>query len=57
MKNAQRTQCEPVLFVTDGHVERWKWQAGIIPFRGLLQLALPGELADLSRLQAALPSP
>ena len=41
----------------DGHVERWKWKAGAMPYRGQAVAALPNEVDDLKRLQAALPEP
>jgi prepilin-type N-terminal cleavage/methylation domain-containing protein len=46
-----------VLTFLAGHVERWKWKTGEIPFRGQAVGALPNELEDLRRLQAALPEP
>jgi prepilin-type N-terminal cleavage/methylation domain-containing protein/prepilin-type processing-associated H-X9-DG protein len=46
-----------VISFMDGHVERWKWKAGIIPFRGAPQSALADEVDDLHRLQAATPNP
>jgi prepilin-type N-terminal cleavage/methylation domain-containing protein/prepilin-type processing-associated H-X9-DG protein len=46
-----------VLSFMDGHVERWRWKAGAIPYRGIPQAALPSEIADLRRLQAATPEP
>ena len=52
-----RHQQGVVLSFLDGHVERWRWKAGIIPFRGAPAAALPGELDDLQKLQAATPPP
>ena len=46
-----------VISFMDGHVERWKWKAGEMPFRGQAVSVLPNELEDLRRLQAALPDP
>ena len=46
-----------VITFLDGHVERWKWKAGEMPFRGQAVSALPNEIDDLNRLQAALPDP
>jgi len=46
-----------VLSFMDGHVERWKWKAGVIPFHGLPQAAAPNEVSDLHRLQDATPLP
>ena len=46
-----------VLSFMDGHVERWRWKTGIIPFRGAPQAAIEAEIDDLHRLQAALPDP
>lgn len=46
-----------VIAFMDGHVERWKWKAGEMPFRGQAVSALPNEVDDLKRLQAALPDP
>lgn len=46
-----------VISFMDGHMERWRWKAGVIPFRGLPQTALPQELEDLRRLQDATPLP
>jgi prepilin-type N-terminal cleavage/methylation domain-containing protein/prepilin-type processing-associated H-X9-DG protein len=41
----------------DGHVEHWKWKAGTLKFSGRPQNALPGELADLARVQTMVPDP
>ena len=41
----------------DGHVEYWKWHAGILPFIGRPQEATAADLPDLQRVQAALPDP
>ena len=46
-----------VIAFMDGHVERWKWKAGEMLFRGQVVSALPNEVDDLRRLQAALPDP
>jgi prepilin-type processing-associated H-X9-DG protein len=46
-----------VIAFMDGHVERWKWKAGEMPFRGQAVSALPNEVDDLRRLQDAIPNP
>lgn len=46
-----------VISFMDGHVERWKWKVGVIPFRGAPQTALTDELEDLHRLQSVIPTP
>ncbi|MEI2725302.1 MAG: DUF1559 domain-containing protein [Verrucomicrobiota bacterium] len=46
-----------VIVFMDGHVERWKWKVGILPFRGAPQSALPNEVEDLHRLQSVIPTP
>lgn len=46
-----------VIAFMDGRVERWRWKAGGIPFRGAPQSALANEIDDLHRLQAVLPQP
>lgn len=46
-----------VLSFMDGHVERWKWKAGEITYRGAPQAATGREADDLHKLQAALPDP
>jgi prepilin-type processing-associated H-X9-DG protein len=54
---SSRHQGGVVLSFLDGHVERWKWKTGHIPFRGAPAAALPNELADLQKLQDATPPP
>ena len=41
----------------DGHVEYWKWKAGVMTFSGRPQAAKANELDDLKRMQDGLPDP
>ena len=54
---SSRHQNGAVLSFGDGHVERWRWKVGILRFTGRATTALPEEIADLRRLQDALPGP
>ena len=54
---SSRHQKGLVISFLDGHVERWRWKAGEMPFRGQAVPALANEVDDLKRLQAALPEP
>ena len=47
-----------VLSFTDGHVECWKWGPGAeMVYKARPQLATPGELPDLQRVQRGVPDP
>ena len=54
---SSRHQNGAVLSFGDGHVERWRWKVGVLPFLSRVQTARPEEIPDLRRLQAALPGP
>jgi prepilin-type N-terminal cleavage/methylation domain-containing protein/prepilin-type processing-associated H-X9-DG protein len=54
---SSRHQNGTVLSFADGHVERWRWKAGVLQFTARAQTARPEEISDLRRLQAALPGP
>jgi len=54
---ASRHQYGCVLSFGDGHVERWRWKVGVLPFLSRVQIATPDQIPDLRRLQAGLPGP
>jgi prepilin-type N-terminal cleavage/methylation domain-containing protein/prepilin-type processing-associated H-X9-DG protein len=54
---ASRHQNGAVFSFGDCHVEHWKWQIGVLVFRGRGVQATAAELPDLRRIQATVPGP
>lgn len=54
---SSRHQNGAALSFGDGHVEHWRWKVGVLQFTAHAQTALPDQIPDLRRLQAAVPGP